>query len=137
MTSRATGSPYGPMTPTIRAFLVRFAGLGATDRAQIVAAFAAQCVTRAWSDADRALGDTIERSGRTEERDALAGPLLQLARLDDAAEHGTDDVPLDPVAEPALAALMALLVRDLLSPHHVATLYAPFAETIPLGEQPS
>jgi hypothetical protein len=38
---------------------------------------------------------------------------------------------LDPVAEPALAALMSLLVEDLLSPRHFRALYSAFDESIP------
>ena len=38
---------------------------------------------------------------------------------------------IDPIAEPALAALLALAVRDLLEPRVLATLYEPFAEAIP------
>jgi hypothetical protein len=137
MTARSMGSPYGPMTPSVRAFLVRFAGLGHEDRARVTATFDLQCTSRAWQVADRALGEVIEQSGRTDERDALAGPLLQLVLASDPPvevdlEADVDEeAVLDPVAEPALAALMALLVRDLLSPHHFTTLYAPFADTIP------
>jgi hypothetical protein len=37
---------------------------------------------------------------------------------------------LDPVAEPALAALLALLVADILDGTHIGVLYAPFASLI-------
>ena len=49
------------------------------------------------------------------------------------AVDGEADVlaQLDPIAEPALAALLALLVADLLPPSITDQLYAPFAELIP------
>lgn len=132
--------PYGPNTAAIRRFLVRFAGLGRADRAAIVSAYTAHSATRDWHAAEAALATAIERSGREPQRDALSGPLLQLVRRPDAAvpaSASADDAlaTLDPIAEPALAALLALLVQDLLGAHQVTTLYAPFAETMPLAEQ--
>ena len=44
----------------------------------------------------------------------------------------TDDDPLATVAEAALAATLALLVRDVLPATAFATLYAPFAGRIPV-----
>ena len=58
---------------------------------------------------------------------------LQLVRERDAGERESDaPVPLDSIAEPALAALMGLLVHDLLSMEMLGTLYAAFADAIPL-----
>jgi hypothetical protein len=133
--------PYGPNTAAIRRFLVRLAGLGAADRAAIVAAHASQQHTRAWYAAEAALATCIERSGRAPQRDALSGPLLQLVRVAPGGSQNTETTSdeemlatLDPVAEAALAALLALLVRDLLSVDQCTTLYAPFASTIPLRD---
>ena len=150
---RAGGDlPYGPNTGSMRAFLVRFAGLSGVDRARVLSRFHDQRTTRAWREAERALGETIEKSGRESERDALAGPLLQLTRrpftgdsvggdsVDGDATRATIDDEhdalddIDPIAEPALAALLALLVRDLISAPHFSTLYAPFADDIPLAD---
>ena len=130
-------APYGPATPMVRAFLVRFAGLSASDRARVTLRYESMRDARAWTEADSVLGSTIERSGREPERDALAGPLMQLVRVTErtdnhADEHDAVDA-LDPIAEPALAALMALLVKDLLSPATFDTLYAPFRNEIEIS----
>lgn len=127
--------PYGPNTSAVRRFLVQLAGLGRVDREAVVAAYAARCSTRQWYAAEAALGTAIERSGREPQRDALSGPLLQLVRRNDpvASAPVTEDealAALDPIAEPALAALLALLARDLLSDQQVKTLCAPFAGVI-------
>ena len=81
-------------------------------------------ITREFEIADASLGDLLERSGRVDARDAVAGPLLQLVR-------GETDDDLDPVAEAALAALLALMMRDLLAPADFDTLYSAFMLAIP------
>jgi hypothetical protein len=121
----------------VRRFLQRFAALRPTEWER---------ATRRWEDAqgdaalaaaDRALAQTIERTGRTAERDAVVGPLVQVVR--DAPPGPARDVPddpgltlLPPVAEAALAALLALVVRDVLPARAFDALYAPFAELVPL-----
>ena len=138
--SSDSSRPYGPATPAIRQFLVQLAGLGADSRAAIVARYHAAVTSIAWVRAERVLGDTIERAGRGDARDALAGPLLQLVRAPSTAEAtaelSDDDLlaSLDPVAEPALAALLSVLVRDVLPEDVFATLYAPFAAEINLRD---
>ncbi len=138
-----SAQPYGPATPSIRRFLVQLAALGPVARAGVVRVFELAESTPAYRLADAAVGETIERSARTDARDALGGPLLALMRRTGGgnASHttGADDETdadalhdLDPLAEPALAALLALLVRDLISAEQFAALYAPFAEAIPL-----
>ena len=127
------GAPYGPATADVRRFLVQLAGLGAFARASVVTRYVAVCDTPAFIAAEALLGETIERAGRTDARDALGGPLLQLVQRTPiaAADAELDVDALDPIAEPALAALLALMVRDLLAPETAACLYAPFADTIP------
>jgi hypothetical protein len=125
--------PYGPQSATVRALLVQLAGLGETDRARVVAAHAARCTTREWIAAERQLAETMARSDRDGFREALSGPLLQLVRRPDAPASPADDEALDtldPVAEPALAALLALMVQDLLPPAMVRTLCAPFGDVV-------
>ena len=126
--------PYGPATPKVRRFLVQLAGLGVTLRAEVVARHAGLAPTSAYAAAEALLGETIERSGRTDARDALAGPLVQLVRhpreTGDVGE-GFEGEALDPIAEPALAALLAILVDDLLPAEPRALLYAPFQFVIP------
>lgn len=134
--------PYGPQTAAVRSFLVRLAGLGAADRDAVVTRHAALADSPRYRRADATLGDVITRSGREAARDALTGPLLQLvkrqaaltdAAQSDAAQSDADDIALDPIAEPALAALLALLVRDLLDDDTVRLLTEAFSDTIPLG----
>lgn len=133
----------------MRHFLVQLAGLGHSARTEVVAAHLKRVALPAFYAADTALADTIARSGRDDARDALAGPLLQLVQLKDGAGHaaastlnavsaeGHGDDPLsdlDPIAEPALAAALALLVSDVLPMDAFTELYAPFASVIPVGE---
>jgi hypothetical protein len=130
MTDANRSRPYGPNSDAIRRFLVRFAGLSATDRAQVVAAYTELAVSRRWIAAEQAMADAITRSDREGWRDALSGPLLQLVRRPDAPAPTTEAEALealDPVAEPTLAALLALLVRDLLPGETVDLLLSPFA----------
>jgi hypothetical protein len=130
----AAALPYGPETPAIRRFLVRFAGLGARDRGAIVSAWVQQSPTPAYVAAEAMLAHTIERSGREPARDALSGPLLQLVRREGTAVAPGDPDALDPVAEPVLAALLALLVRDLLEKAAFNALYAACAGLLPLED---
>lgn len=127
--------PYGPETAAVRRFLVRLAGLGATDRATVVARYETIAATRAYEAADARLGEVITRSGRDEARDALSGPLLQLVKRPtpdvSPAADAEADIALEPIAEPALAALLALMVRDLLDDATVQLLTDAFADTIP------
>lgn len=128
--------PYGPNTADIRRFLVRFAGLGVADRAAVVARYAQLSGTPAWQTAESQLATAIERSGREPQRDALSGPLLQLVRPAEVmATLSADDAlaQLDPVAEPALAALLALLASDLLAAEAVAVLVSPFDGVVGVG----
>ena len=129
--------PYGPETAAVRRFLVRLAGLGATDRAAVVARYETIAATRAYEAADARLGEVITRSGRDEARDALSGPLLQLVKRPtpdvSPASDAKAEIALEPIAEPALAALLALMVRDLLDDATVQLLTDAFADTIPPG----
>ncbi len=131
--SAAPSLPYGPQTAAVRGFLVRLAGLGAADRSGVVARYEALAATRAYEAADARLGEVITRSGREEARDALSGPLIQLVKRPDSPTGEGAEIELEPIAEPALAALLALIVRDLLDDATVRLLTDAFSETIPLG----
>lgn len=111
----------------MRRFLVQLAALESDTHRDVLSRFDSVRHSHDFAVADQTLGQTLERSGREDARDAVAGPLLQLVRLTDE----TDD--LDAIAEPALAALLALIVSDLLAESTVATLYMPFAQAIPLA----
>jgi hypothetical protein len=118
--------PYGPNTPAVRRFLQRFAALDAGQWDAAAAAFEAAERTPAYTAADRALAAAITRADRARERDAVIGPLLQIAR----PAGGAPDP--HPVAAAALAAVLALLARDALDDHTFAVLYAPFADLVPV-----
>lgn len=122
--------PYGPATAVVRRFLARFAGLSTADRAGILAKYVAQAESARWHRADTALASALTGADREAARDAVAGPLLQLVRVGEPDDNDPL-ASLDPVAEPALAALLALLVADVLDSTHVDTLYAPFELLIP------
>ncbi len=128
-----SSQPYGPNTAVIRRFLVQLAGLGTADKATVVARYGSLSRSRAWETAEALLGTAIERSGREPQQAALSGPLLQLVRPADATATISEDealAQLDPVAEPALAALLALMARDLLPEAVVATLVEPFGGVV-------
>jgi hypothetical protein len=136
------GRPYGPNTPAVRRFLQRFAALRPAEWEQAARRYEAQQHTAPLAAADRALGQAVERAGRTAERDAVVGPLVQLVRDAPLAPNAVEAEGLSllpQVAEAALAALLALVVRDLLPARAFDALYAPFAELIPpdaLGAPP-
>lgn len=131
--------PYGPNTPAVRRFLVDFAGLSQSDRANVVSRYTQLSADNAWQQAERELGRVIVASGRESAQQALAGPLMQLVRRaspakdgDSSAEAASDQEPeLDDVAEAALAALLTLLAQDLLNIEQRRTLLAPFADVLP------
>lgn len=134
----AAATPYGPQTAMIRRFLQRFAALPPADWDAAAAAYAQGLGAPAAIAADRDLARAVERTGRTTERDAVLGPLAQLVRVEEAggapAGHAAvEEAPaaMHPVAEAALAALLALVVRDVLPARAFTTLYAPFAAFIP------
>jgi len=118
--------PYGPHTADIRAFLRALAGLSVDAHAQVLDVWARESATTAFARADRVLADTMVRVNREAERDAAAGPLLQMMRSGD-----DESTTLDPIAEPALAALMALVLRDVLPTATFDTLVVSMASTIP------
>ena len=129
-------APYGPATDAVRSFLVQLAGLDGEAHDAVVARFTELQQTRPYVAADVILGETMERSGRSDARDAVAGPLLQLVSIgepeDSTVANQSAGLTLDLIAEPALAAVLALIVSDLLSTATLATLYAPFEPFIPL-----
>lgn len=133
-------APYGPASASIRRFLVQLAALGPVARAGVMQRFHLVSSSRDYHAAEAMVGDVIERSARTDARDALGGPFMALMRPVPSQQRSPDvgasprDAmdDLDPVAEPALGALLALLVRDLIDDEQFSALYAPFAGVIPL-----
>lgn len=131
--------PYGPQTTQIRTFLQRLAALDEDAHARVLATWSAHRERASFRRAERTLGEVMARADRESARDAAAGPLLQMMRrpADEPAVAGASDDPLatlDPMAEPALATLLALLVRDLLTPDTFAELVAPLAALVDATE---
>ena len=123
---------YGPNTPLIRRFLQRLAALTPGDESEIADRYAALATGDAFRAADAAVALLIAGAGRDAERDAMAGPLLQLvrARVNDTQPTNRDASGSRPIAEPALAALLALLMHDLLPPKGFKVLYQSFEPLI-------
>jgi hypothetical protein len=121
--------PYGPHTRAVRRFLEHLSRLPPADWAGAARVYATTWRDPAATAADAALALAFERTGRERARDALVGPLVQLARAA-AGRAGTDE---DALAEVALATALALVVREDMSEGDFARLYAPFAELIPLA----
>ena len=137
MPSPRPTQPYGPNTPAVRRFLQRLAGKPASDcvaAARIYLSLQGTPVLRA---ADRSLGDALESSDRTDARDAVVGPIIQLMsghaeRL--AADPALSDISLDDMAETALAATLGLIVGDILAADALEVLYRPYAGLIPIED---
>lgn len=125
--------PYGPQTALLRDFLRRLSAQPAIVWLAAARHYERLAATPAQRRADRALAVAIPRLGRDHARDLLVGPVVQLARRAAAFAADSPDAAhaIDRVAEPALAAALALLVADGLAEEQVAALYAPFEGAIP------
>ena len=130
--------PYGPNTPQVRRFLQRLAARPVEDWVAAVRHYLAAQGTPALTRADRALAAAVETSGRELARDAVVGPVVQIA--EDAAARALErpavESHIDPeaYAEVALAATLAVVVRDALEPESFATLYEAFEDVVPVAE---
>lgn len=132
-----TSLPYGPNTGAVRRFLQRLAGKPATDCAAAARVYLSLQGTPALIAADRALGHALETRSRTDARDAVVGPIIQLmnghaGRLE--TDPALSGVSLDDMAETALAAVLALIVGDIIAADALEVLYRPFAALIPIEE---
>ena len=129
--------PYGPNTPAVRRFLQRLAGKPAADCATAARMYLSLQGTPVLIAADRAVGQAVESSGRTDARDAVVGPIIQLmnghaGRLE--SEPALSGVSLDDMAETALAAVLALIVGDIIAADALEVLYRPYAGIIPIEQ---
>ena len=132
--------PYGPHTDAVRRLLQRLAAAPAESWADAARRYEALARTPRYAAAERALAQAIADAGRERERDAVVGPLVQIAadaaervarvaRLEPAppaaapATSAGDDDAADRFAEPALAAALAVVMRDLLGREEFAALY--------------
>lgn len=126
--------PYGPHTDAVRRLLQRLAAAPAESWADAARRYEALARTPRYAAAERSLAQAIADAGRERERDAVVGPLVQIAA--DAAERVARLEPAPPAtaptsaadaadrfAEPALAAALAVVMRDLLGRAEFAALY--------------
>ena len=77
--------PYGPHTDAVRRLLQRLAAAPAESWADAARRYEALARTPRYAAAERALAQAIADAGRERERDAVVGPLVQIAA--DAAER--------------------------------------------------
>ncbi len=127
--------PYGPQTRAIERFLDHLRPLSLDDFGHVVAVWR-DLVGPAWHDAEDTVSHGIESSGRQRERDAVLERVYDIFREAPwyNAEQPGGRVPgSDATAQyVTTVALFALLVCDQVELRAVETLYAPFAERIPL-----
>ena len=129
--------PYGPNTDAVRRLLQRLAALPTDEWVRLARLYEGLHRTPRFAAADRALGEAMTAAGRESERDAVLGPVVQLAadgaaRIGRAAESAAPDA--DRYAEPALAAVLAVIARDLLDEEQFTTLYGAVSWAVPVGE---
>ena len=138
--------PYGPNTDAVRRLLQRLAALPADEWVRLARLYEGLHRTPRFAAADRALGEAMAAAGREAERDAALGPVVQLAadaaaRVARAAggvpsddDAAVDDSAADRFAEPALAAVLAVIARDVLDEEQFTTLYGAVSWAVPLAE---
>ena len=123
--------PYGPNTPAVRAFLRQIAERPTADWVTAALVYERMQHTLPFRGADHLLGQAIERGDREAARDAIVAPVVQIAK---AKTPGGADAPPESAerfAEAALAAALALVARDLMTPETVSILYRPFERMAP------
>lgn len=131
--------PFGPNSAAIDRFLTRLARMDVADFAGVVRVWRdALHHADDWYAAEDAVGDAIARTRRDAEmwrlQDALYGTFRGGAWYERPLPHGRR-APIEAAAQYlATTAAVTLMVAEALPPQHVATLYAPFAVTIPLHE---
>jgi hypothetical protein len=136
--------PYGPNTDAVRRLLQRLAAAPAEAWATAAARYEALARTPRYAAAERALAVAVTAAGRERERDAVVGPLVQIAtdaaervaRLGPAHASASADAPspADRFAEPALAAALAVVMRDVLKRSEFEGLYEAVNEMVAEGE---
>jgi hypothetical protein len=139
--------PYGPNTDAVRRLLQRLAAAPADDWARAARLYEGLARTARFAAAERALATAVSGAGRERERDAVVGPVVQIsadaarrvgrvARGDapDGAPSDESDESADRFAEPALAAALAVISRDVLSPEDFETLYSAVSWAVPVKE---
>lgn len=123
-----TGSlPYGPATARVRSLLLSLNRI--TTRGWLVLAHEYRRRSEAGElvKADVALGEAIERAGLEDARDAVVGPVLQIAHRAVTVSNGAVQaagLDAESLAEAALAAVLATLASPVLPDWAVTELAA-------------
>lgn len=118
-------------------FIDRFAELSAQETGQTIAAWRRAVSTDAeeWFAAEAALGQTVRQAGRQYEQEVLLERLVDALRRNGwlrQPQPGTQGRASEASLQyVATIGLLAILVRDRLTPPLFQTLYRPFAELIP------
>lgn len=133
-------SQYGPNSELVERFLARLARLNHTEISAAVAAWrdGLRC-TNAWYTAEDEVGDALTVTRRHDEEWRLQEHLYELFRraswrLERPVSPTTTETSDAAAQYLASTAAFALMVADALSVQGLTTLYAPFAEVVPLGE---
>jgi hypothetical protein len=133
-------SQYGPNSELVERFLARLARLSHTEISAAVAAWrdGLRC-TNAWYTAEDEVGDALTVTRRHDEEWRLQEHLYELFRraswrLERPVSPTTTETSDAAAQYLASTAAFALMVADALSVLGLTTLYAPFAEVVPLGE---
>jgi hypothetical protein len=133
-------SQYGPNSELVERFLARLARLSHTEISAAVAAWrdGLRC-TNAWYTAEDEVGDALTATRRHDEEWRLQEHLYELFRraswrLERPVSPTTTETSDAAAQYLASTAAFALMVADALSVQGLTTLYAPFAEVVPLGE---
>ena len=133
-------SQYGPNSELVERFLTRLARLSHTEISAAVAAWrdGLRC-TNAWYTAEDEVGDALTVTRRHDEEWRLQEHLYELFRraswrLERPVSATTTETSDAAAQYLASTAAFSLMVADALSVQGLTTLYAPFAEVVPLGE---
>ncbi len=126
--------PYGPATQLVRQLLVALAARPTRDWLVLATDFRRRSTMRDVQAADRALGHAIQRAGLEPARDAVVGPVLQLAHNVATAPDGAAAaaaLDTEALAEAALAAVLAVLASPVLDASLTDALYAHVEPIVP------
>lgn len=133
---RPAGSlPYGPATAEVRSLLLALNGLSTRDWLVLAHDYRRRSEGGELAKADAALGEAIGRAGLDDARDAVVGPVLQIAhRVASDPDGAVRAAGLDgeALAEAALAGVLARLAAPpLLAEWAARELYAHLNPHIP------
>ena len=133
-------SQYGPNSELVERFLARLARLNHTEISAAVAALrdGLRC-TNAWYTAEDEVGEALTATRRHDEEWRLQEHLYELFRraswrIERPVSPTTTETSDAAAQYLASTAAFALMVSDALPVQGLTTLYAPFAEVVPLGE---